>query len=374
MKKSFIYGKSVEGEYFTDRVKETAHLKAAFESGINSIIISPRRMGKTSLVRKVQHSIDDPGIKIVFMDIYDCRSEYDFLNRFASVLMKEVAGKMERVMDTIREFLTHVVPTISFSPEPASEFSLSLGITPQTYQPEQILNLPETIAIKRNIHIIVCIDEFQQVGEFPDSLYVQKRMRSAWQHHQHVSYCMFGSKKHMMMNIFQNKRMPFYQFGDTTYLKRIPTQDWVDFIIHRFDLQGKKISNDYATKICEKVDGYSSYVQQLASLVLMETVEEVDEHAFQEGVNSMLDQNGELFRTQLSGLTSYQMNFLRAVCYDIHTDFTSRAVTAKYDLGAKSNVSRIKTSLLEKELIEIQGKEVFIADPVFRLWFLKEYQ
>lgn len=374
MKKGFIYGKSVEGEYFTDRIKETAHLKAAFEYGINSIIISPRRMGKTSLVRKVQHSIDDPNIKVVFMDIYDCRSEYDFLNRFASVLMKEVAGKMERVVDTIREFLTHVVPTISFSPEPTSEFSLSLGITPQTYQPETILNLPETIAIKRNIHIVVCIDEFQQIGEFPDSLYVQKRMRGAWQHHQHASYCMFGSKKHMMMNIFQNKRMPFYQFGDTTYLKRIPTQDWVDFIIQRFALQGKKISNDYATKICEKVDGYSSYVQQLASLVLMETVDAVDEQAFQEGVNSILDQNGELFRTQLSGLTSYQMNFLRAVCSDIHNDFTSRAVTAKYDLGAKSNVSRIKTSLLEKELIEIQGKEVFIADPVFKLWFRKEYQ
>ena len=75
MKKAFVYGMSVEGENFTDRVKETKRLKMDFENGINVVLVSPRRIGKSSIVRKVMKEIANPDIKIVFMDIYDCRSE-----------------------------------------------------------------------------------------------------------------------------------------------------------------------------------------------------------------------------------------------------------------------------------------------------------
>ena len=117
MDKPFIYGMSVEGNNFTDREKETKRLKKDFENGINVILISPRRMGKTSLVKKVRSEIDNPEIKIVMMDIYDCRSEYDFYNRFASSIIKETAGRMELVMDNIKKFLVRVSPKISFRAE-----------------------------------------------------------------------------------------------------------------------------------------------------------------------------------------------------------------------------------------------------------------
>jgi AAA+ ATPase superfamily predicted ATPase len=209
MGKAFVYGMSVGGENFTDRVKETARLKLNFENGMNTILISPRRMGKTSLVKKAMSEVSNPSIKLVYMDIYDCRSEYDFYNRFASVLLKETASRTSQVVDNIRQFLVRVSPKISFSPEPLSEISFSLGITPKEYQPEEILNLPEVIAKEKGFHIVVCIDEFQQIGELPDSLTVQKRMRGIWQHQENVSYCLFGSKKHLMTNLFQSKRMPF---------------------------------------------------------------------------------------------------------------------------------------------------------------------
>lgn len=95
MNRAFVYGMSVEGENFTDRVKETKRLKLDFENGINVILISPRRMGKSSIVKKVKSEITDPAIKVVYMDIFDCRNEYDFYNRFASVLMRETATKTE---------------------------------------------------------------------------------------------------------------------------------------------------------------------------------------------------------------------------------------------------------------------------------------
>lgn len=373
MSKAFIYGKMVEGDNFTDRVKETRRLKANFEEGINTIVISPRRIGKSSLIKRVKDSIDNPMIKVVMMDIYDCRSEYDFLNRFAAVLMKEAAGRMERVLDTIQKFLVRVVPKVSYSPAPLMDYSISLGITPQNYSPEEILALPEIIAREQGVQIVVCIDEFQQVGEFPDSITAQKRMRGVWQRQQDVSYCMYGSKKHMMTRIFQNKRMPFYQFGEITYLDKIPREDWVNYIVGRFSTKGKTISDYFAGKICDAVDGYSSYVQQLAWDVMQETESEVTEESFANGMEALLDQNAGLFTNQTETLTSYQMNLLRAICSGVHDEYTSKAVTDVYNLGTKSNIVRIKTSLAEKEIIDVVKGKAYISDPVFELWFRREY-
>ena len=374
MNKPFIYGTAVGGENFTDRVQETRRLRMDFENGLNAILISPRRMGKTSLVQKVRNEMTDEKIKVIYMDIYDCRSEYDFLERFASILIKQTAGKVEMLAGTVMEFLTRVVPKVSFSPEPNSEFSLSLGINPETHTPDEILNLPERIAEKRGIHIIVCIDEFQQVGEFPDSLNVQKRMRGAWQHHKNASYCMFGSKKHLMMKIFQSKRMPFYKFGDTIFLDKIPDADWVAFIQSRFANKEKSISEDFAKRICRTVDGHSSYVQELAWNVFVVTEREVTEDSFQRGLDELLHQNSALFQSRIETLTSFQMNFLRALCDGIHSDFGSKRITDAYRLGTKSNITRLKSSLEDKELIETSQGATTIADPVFLLWFKREYR
>ena len=372
MGKAFVYGMSVGGDNFTDRIEETKRIKLDFENGINVILISPRRMGKTSLIKKVISEMDSPEIKVVYMDIYDCRSEYDFYNRFAETMMKSTGNQLEQVMENIQRFLVRVSPKLSFSPEPNSEFSVSLGITPRDYSPEEILDLPERIAKEQGIRIVVCIDEFQQIGEFADSLTVQKRLRGVWQHHQHVSYCFFGSKKHLMENIFQSRRMPFYQFGEMLHLKCIPTEYWMPFICSRFEKYGKKISEEYAARICHTVKNYSSYVQQLAWNVMAETEIEVNEESFTEGFNALLEQNSSLFIQQTEGLTTYQLNFIRLLCNGIHSGFNTQSVVEQYSLGSKSNVDRIKKCLIDRELITIEKEGVFLADCVFELWFKRE--
>ena len=92
-KQSFLYGVSVGGDNFTDRVKETRRLKMNFENGLNVILISPRRMGKTSLVKHVAQQVDKDIVQMVYIDIYDCRSEYDFYNKFAEAMMTQTASK-----------------------------------------------------------------------------------------------------------------------------------------------------------------------------------------------------------------------------------------------------------------------------------------
>ena len=370
--KPFIYGMSVEGENFTDREIETKRLKLNFENGINSILISPRRMGKTSLVKKVMGLIDDPKITVVYMDIYKCRTEFDFYDKFASAIIQATATKVDHMLENAKKFITSITPKISFSPDLNAEFTLSLGIDKNRNSAEEILNLPEKIARERDIQIVVCIDEFQQIGEMPNSLSVQRAMRSVWQHQQNVSYCLFGSKQHLMSNLFYSRKMPFYQFGDMFFLKRIPTEKWVPFIISRFKHVGKEISNELATKICVTTENYSSYVQQLAWNVLAASDKAVSEGSFNDGLEDTMAQVTPLFVEQTANLTTYQLNLLRAIVSDIHRDFSKKETTSIYDLGTRSNIPKIIKALTEREIIETNENGIFIADPLFKLWFKRE--
>lgn len=372
MKKSFVYGVAVEGDNFTDRTKETERLIKDFENGQNVILISPRRIGKTSLVRKVKSLVDKKKVTVVYLDIYDCRSEYDFYNKFAAALMKQTAGKTENVLKNIKEFLVRLTPKIAFDVDPNSEISVSLGITPKEYSPEEILNLPERIALKTKKHIVVCIDEFQQIGEFQDSLTIQKRMRGVWQLQNNASYCLFGSKKHMLANLFQNKKMPFYQFGDINFLQPIPTEEWKIFIRNKFEEKNLQILDEHIEKICSTVHNQSSYVQQLAWNVMLNTTKKVDDGIIESAIDDMLSQNSLLFLQQIEGLTTYQMNFLKALTRGVQ-DFTSKAVLTNYNLGSKSNITRIKTILIKKEIIENTMDGFRFTDPVFQIWFTKEW-
>jgi hypothetical protein len=176
-----------------------------------------------------------------------------------------------------------------------------------------------------------------------------------------------------MTKLFQNRKMPFYQFGEMMYLDKISTEDWVPFIQSRFEFQGKNISEEFAKRICETVENLSSYVQQLAWNILAETDQETTDQEFNTGVEALMTQCSGLFQEQLQGLTSYQINFIRAICNGVHSDFGSKAVLEEYNLGSKSNISRIKESLLDKELIETDADGVYLEDPVFKMWFKREY-
>lgn len=366
--RSFIYGVSVSGDNFTDRIKETRRLKMDFENGLNVVLISPRRMGKTSLVKKVQQVVDPSIVHTVYMDIYDCKSEYDFYNKFAESILKQTSGKMEIFLEKTKNFLTRLTPKISFSPAPTAEYSVSLGITPKEYAPEEILQLPEPIAQQIGKHIVVCIDEFQQVAEWSDTLQVQKRMRGVWQHQKHVSYCLFGSRQHMMNKLFQSKAMPFYQFGEPNYLQPIPTEDWIPFIRQKFTDKGLTISEEHIRAICNMVQNQSSYVQQLAWNVMINTDIEVTEQTIQAGINDLLIQCTPLFMEQTGGLSSYQMNFLKAIAAGQHNQFTSVSVLQEYQLGSKSNVERIQNVLREKDYIVSTPDGLFLSDPIMELW------
>lgn len=370
--KPFVFGVAASGDNFTDRENETTRLLMNFRSGVNTILISPRRWGKTSLVRKVCRLAQSEELKIVYLDIFSCRSDDDFYAAFASAVLKQTSSKAEEWMEHIRQFMSRINPKVSFGVDAAADFTLSLELTPKKDDVDEILQLPEKIAEKKGYNIVVCIDEFQQIGEFKNSKAFQKRLRSVWQLQKRVSYCLFGSKMHLMNELFERKSLPLYKFGDAIYLQKISTDDWVSYIRSRFGATGKSISTELAEEICHMVDNHSSHVQQLAWLVWTRTGNEATRKNLEDAFQDIIDQNTPLFEKQTESLTSYQMNFLRAIIDGVHSEFTTQEVLRKYQLGSSANVSIIKRALVKKELIEIEKRKTVIPDPVMKVWLQRE--
>lgn len=365
----FVFGVRVEGDTFTDRKEETNRLKMNFLYGVNTILISPRRMGKTSLVEKVCSLVESDTLKIAKIDAFGCRSENDFINAFATAVVRATSSKWEEWMENAKTFLSRFIPKISIGQDPLTDFSIALEYNRANTVTEDILQLPETIAKQKGIKIVICIDEFQQIADFPDSITFQKKLRSVWQLQRNVSYCLYGSKKHMMEKMFQSQSHPFYRFGDLFYLDKISETDWVEYICDRFRVTGKEISRELASEICTVTDRYSSYVQQLAWLVWLRT----DKHATKEdvefGIDRMLDACEPLFIQQTESLSAYQMNFLRALANGVNTGFTRSEILDTYQLGTAANISRLKKALTEKDLIMMTApKKLEISDPILALW------
>lgn len=365
----FVFGVRVEGDTFTDRHEETERLKANFTYGVNTILISPRRMGKTSLVEHVCSLIDTTDIRIAHIDAFGCRSEHDFVNAFVTAVVRATSSKWEEWMENTKTFLSRFVPKISFGQDPLNDFSLSFEYNPANNTTEEVLQLPELIARTKGYRIVVCIDEFQQIGEFADSLTFQKKLRSVWQLQSNVSYCLYGSKKHMMERMFQSRSYPFYRFGDLFYLGKIGEDDWVQYIQQRFRATGKDISVELAQVICRTTDRYSSYVQQLAWLVWLRTNQTTTGDDVQYAIDRLLDACEPLFIQQTEDLSAYQLNFLHALANGISTGFTQAAVLKEYRLGTAANVTRLKKSLTEKDLITTDApRQLVISDPILKMW------
>lgn len=368
MENPFAFGKAVEGAFFTDRREDTRRLNANLSHGINTIIISPRRWGKTSLVKKVMSEIDDDKIKMVYIDIFGCKSEYDFYHTFATEIIKQTSSKFDEWIAMGKMFLSNITPKFSFGSDPMNDFSISFEWNEKANAERDILQLPERIANEKHVQVVVCIDEFQQIAEFNDALTVQKKLRSVWQHQQSTTYCLFGSKKHLMTKLFSDKSCPFFKFGDMMFLEKIAASDWVTFIISKFEATGKRINESQAGKICDLAENMSSYVQHLAWLVWYETDDVATDVDIEKSVERLLDQNSIFFQREIEQLTELQTNFLKAIADGITTGFGRKDILRKYHLESSANVVALKKSLQTKDVVDIINEKVVFNDPLFKLW------
>lgn len=370
----FVFGKIADGEDFTDRTTDTAKLTDNFLGLVNTIIISPRRWGKTSLVN---HALEQMGNNEEYLvckvDIFNCRTEAQFYQTYVNAILKASYSKMEEFINAAKKYVGAFAPKLTLS-DSSMQYELSLGIDfkDQEYSCDEILDLPQKIALDKGKKFIVCIDEFQNVSTYDDSLGFQRKLRSHWQMHNRVGYCMFGSKRHMLLDIFCNYDMPFYKFGDIMFLDKINEEDWTKFIMSRFADTGKRITESAARLITQKVDCHPYYVQQLAQLSWLRTKEECSEKTINEAFESLVGQLSLLFSNLVDSLTARQISFLQAVGNG-EKNFSSRKVLTKYQLGTSANIKNLKKAMQDKDLIDVMPDAITLQDPIFAYWLKEKY-
>jgi hypothetical protein len=374
MKTPVVFGKIATGDAFTDREQEQDHLARNITEGINTILISPRRWGKSSLVAKVAADLSKKhrSLRFCFLDLFNVRTEQDFYAQLAKEVLRVSSSRWEERVESAKQLFKHLVPKFQFGVDPNTDFSVAFEWNEVQKSPEEILNLPELISKRKKIQLVVCIDEFQNIAFFDNPLAFQKRLRAHWQHHSHATYCLYGSKRHLMFDLFENKSMPFYKFGDNMFLEKIPESYWTKFITANFKKTGKRIDDALAQLIAQTMENHPYFVQQLAHTSWSGTEKRCTEKEYHRAVDWLLTQHAILFQREVDNLTNPQLNFLKALCDGV-TQFSSVKTLQQFRLGSSGNVNRIKESLLNKEIIDISGTSIEFLDPLFKLWFSTIY-
>jgi hypothetical protein len=368
----FYFGRMVAGDAFTDREKDVQRLTANFRNGINMVLISPRRWGKSSLVQKASKIVRNRKIKVVNIDAFSLRSELDFYTVYAKEVIAATSSHWEERLKNLKEFLRQITPKVTIGIDPEHEFSIGFDWDEVRQNTNEILDLPDKIAKAKGFKVVVCIDEFQNIASFNDPLAFQKLLRSVWQKHESASYCLYGSKFHMMQELFERQSMPFYRFGDLIHLEKIPEKDWRIFIRERFANTGKSIDENFISDIIRATDRHSYYVQQLSHLIWEKTYDTVSEAIYKEALDDMIAQNAILYQRDTENMPATQLNLLKAVASGEKKNLSTTETLKKYGLGTSSNVVKAKKYLLNAEIIDVRDKEVSFIDPVYELWFRKE--
>ncbi len=371
MQSPFLFGRTVSADDFTNRSKELQRLKDNFTNQVNTILISPRRWGKSSLVKKVALSLHGKQTKTVMIDMMGIRNEEGFYKALANATIKATAGKVEEWIAISKQFLKNLTPKISIGSDPLQDMDISFEWKSLEKNYQEILNLPEKIALAKNLKIIVCLDEFQNLSNFDEPELFQKRLRSEWQHHTNVCYCLYGSRQHMMTELFTKQSKAFYKFGEVIFLPKIIREEWIKYITRQFEATKKKISPQLANEIAETVKDHSYYVQQLSHLVWLKAEKNATKIILEDATGDLLEQNALLYTRDTENLSTPQFNFLKALADGITKNFSSKEIINRYQLGTSANVLKIKKALVQKELIDDSGTTIEFLDPAYERWFQK---
>lgn len=374
MEAPFIFGRIATDENFTDREKETEHLVNNFESLINTVIISPRRWGKSSLVHRAADIAmrADKNIRICTIDLFNVKTEEQFYTVLARNLIQGTSSRWEEAVENAKKFFSRLVPKISVGAGPGSEISIDFDWEEMKSNPDEILDLSERIAEAKGVKIVVCIDEFQNIAEFEDPLFFQRRLRAHWQRHKKVSYCLYGSKRHMMMEVFTDSSMPFYKFGDIFFLNKIDTEHFIPFITERFSSTGKSITEDASRNIVSLADNHPYYVQQLSQLSWLRTSGQCDVETVVKAHLSLVEQLSLLFSNLMETLTFQQTCYLHALIAG-EKSITSTETMYRYHISSATAASRSLKTLIKKDILDSTSGEISFQDPIFEYWLRHDY-
>ncbi|MDT8402459.1 MAG: ATP-binding protein [Bacteroidales bacterium] len=356
----FKYGTVVDKPYFFNREKELARIRDVLNSPNHLTIISPRRYGKTSLIRRALSGRKE---RHIFMDMQVILTPEDL----AAQLLKRVyrISPFSRIKNMVRSF--RVVPSLVLNPSTGEiDVNFKADDKSSSYPLEDVLNMIEKLG-SENKRIVVALDEFQEIFRIDKTL--DRLLRSIMQNHKNINYILAGSSESMMREIFEDKKSPFYHFASVMTLKGLPEKEFRGFLTERFkDIS--KHSKELSSQILQVTGCQPYYTQQLASFTWDSLKREgYTENIISKAVEEILQNNDNNYERLWQGFNRTEMKVLTGMAAsDIEP--LSKEFSSVFNAGPSSTVYSSIQKLMQKGIIVKASGSYTIDDPFLKKWIV----
>ncbi len=361
------------GSAFCDRQKELKDLISFASARENVLLYSPRRYGKTSLVRKVQGHLESDGAVTAHCDLFGVSSIGDIAGRIARSIYT-ITRKDEGLFQKAIRFLTSFRPVLSPSPDGG----VSVSVQP-AYRSESWELLDNTMeALEKFVQDIpnlvhVALDEFQEITEIGDSLRVEGRLR----HYIHRMTCGFvfvGSRRRILLEMFNDRKRPFFQSTINYELGTLPREEIIDFMVSRFEGAGKALSRDLGARVCGLLGQHPYYVQKFCFFLFDRVEKTVTPEDVSETYRLLLESERALFEAILRRLTARQIALLTAIAKEPTKRLFAAEYMERHSLKSTGGIQRGLSVLTGEDLVEqhpVDGTWK-VVDPLFGQWLVEK--
>ncbi|MBP7779077.1 MAG: AAA family ATPase [Acidobacteria bacterium] len=375
----FVYGEIVTSAAFADREAERDRLRRDLASGQKVFLISPRRYGKSSLVRDVLRSLARENVLTVEVTVAASSSYVGFLESYARALVA-ADTPMSRLRRWTSELLTGVRPEVRFDAPAGGETGFSLAFPAVRTARDtarlaaEVFALPARIAAERKQKLAIALDEFQALTAF-DGDTAEQALRAAVQDQRQVGYVFAGSEPSLMERMISAKR-PFYKAGPVMRLQKIDREVFGDWLDERFKASGIKAEPDLGAAIVDLAGNVPYDVQRLAH----ETWDDLHEAGRRAAtlddlhitLTRLLGEQHTMFEESWQRLTLAQRAALRAVVLENGREMLSADVRTRHRLSGASSVQSALTALAKQDIVMKDGASYAVTDSLYREWVARK--
>lgn len=360
-------------QYFCDRVEETDFLTRMLTNGNNVALISPRRLGKTDLIR---HCFGQKEVKEKYysfiIDIYATKSLQDFVAVMSRGILDELKSHGRSAWEKFLQVMLSIRSEISFDINGNPMWGLGIGsiANPSTSLDEIFRYLSEA-----DRHCLVAIDEFQQITHYEDGDNVEATLRTYMQRCPNASFVFSGSHRHLMDEMFASPSRPFYQSVTLFNLRPISLEKYKEFATDKFEQAGKRLDEAVVDEVYERFSSITSYMQKVMNYLyqVTETGSTCSTDMIDTAVNYILDLSSDTYQAILYQMPEKQRNVLLAIAREKKAiSISSGAFAKRNHLPSPSAVVSAVRGLLEKDFITQEANAYMIYDRFFQLWLERE--
>ena len=378
MQNPFVYGEIVPGESFVDREVELDRLIGDLSAGQKVFLISPRRYGKSSLVRQALTALGRRGTLTVEVTVSSYSSYVSFLEGYARALAA-VETRWERARGWLTKVISSTRPEIRYDADTSvpGRFSVAFPQVKNERDVSRVANevftLPGRLAAEQKRAVVVALDEFQAVAGFNGGS-VEHALRAAAQQQRQVGYVFAGSEPSLMEKMIGPKR-PFYKAGPVIRLQKIPGDVFATFIESKFGKSGIRAEPGLGAAVVDLAGNLPYDVQRLAHEtwddVRASGARKVTVDALHATLARLLAEQETMFEAVWQRLTLAQRAVFRAVVLQSGQGLLSADVRARYRLGGPSSIQTSLAALVKQDLVLKEEGQYVVVDSLLREWIAR---